>query len=54
MALVYLGGSLNESIRKRIMKDGNCMQAIQNYMFDCSVNGEKECLERIRSLNKLR
>jgi hypothetical protein len=32
MALVNLGGSLNESIRKRIMKDGNFMQAKENYL----------------------
>merc|ERR1719295_1465452 len=26
--------SLNESTRKRILKDGNCIQAIENYMFE--------------------
>ena len=33
MALLNLG-SLNKSIRKRILKDGNCIQAIENYMFE--------------------
>jgi hypothetical protein len=26
--------SLNESTRKRILKDGNCVQAIENFMFE--------------------
>ena len=33
MALLNLG-SLNKSIRKRILKNGNCIQAIENYMFE--------------------
>jgi len=35
-SLMALGNlaSLNESTRKRILKDGNCIQAIENYMFE--------------------
>ena len=35
-ALMALGNlaSLNESVRARIIKDGNTIQAIENYMFD--------------------
>ena len=35
-ALMALGNlaSLNESVRSRILKDGNTIQAIENYMFE--------------------
>eukprot|EP00090_Calanus_glacialis_P004732 TRINITY_DN13559_c0_g1_i1.p1 TRINITY_DN13559_c0_g1~~TRINITY_DN13559_c0_g1_i1.p1 ORF type:complete len:1002 (-),score=408.50 TRINITY_DN13559_c0_g1_i1:92-3097(-) len=35
-SLMALGNlaSLNESTRKRILKDGNCIQAIENFMFE--------------------
>ena len=33
MALVNLA-SLNESTRKRILKDSTCIQAIENFMFE--------------------
>ena len=35
-SLLALGNlaSLNESTRKRILKDGNCIQAIANFMFE--------------------
>ena len=35
-SLLALGNlaSLNESTRKRILKDGNCIQAIENFMFE--------------------
>ena len=35
-ALMALGNlaSLNESVRARILKDGNTIQAIENYMFE--------------------
>ena len=35
-ALMALGNlaSLNESVRSRILKDGNTIRAIENYMFE--------------------